>query len=154
MSFLIVCDLDGTLADCRHRQHLAGQWDEFHKTMNEDKLFVHVDMVLRNLLEHEHDSKLIFLTGRPEEHRQVTHDWLLEVAGYVQDDDYEELLMRPKDDYRSDVELKPQLFNQWLMSNGYNLSVGEILMFDDRDRVVTMWRDLGYTCFQTAEGAF
>ena len=27
-------------------------------------------------------------------------------------------------------------------------------VFDDRDKVVKMWRDNGLTCFQVAEGAF
>ena len=29
-----------------------------------------------------------------------------------------------------------------------------VCVFDDRDKVVKMWRDNGLTCFQVAEGAF
>jgi len=29
-----------------------------------------------------------------------------------------------------------------------------VAVFDDRDRVVKMWRDVGVTCFQVADGEF
>ena len=37
----------------------------------------------------------------------------------------------------------------------HNFDIGNVLgVFEDRDRVVKMWRDLGITCFQVAEGDF
>jgi hypothetical protein len=160
MGLLIVCDLDGTLCDCRHRQHLAGDWDAFHAGISDDGLFIRVHDVLLALIEsrlNEHGSEpatLIFLTGRPEDYRSETTEWINDVAFLFEEDDYAELIMRPKDDYTRDVDLKPQLLDQWLSDNDNKWAQTDILILEDRESVVTMWRDKGYTCFQTAQGAF
>lgn len=60
------------------------------------------------------------------------------------------LTMRAEGDHRSDDIVKKEMF--------YNLSEKEQeqigIVFDDRDRVVKMWRSLGLTCFQVAPGDF
>lgn len=60
---------------------------------------------------------------------------------------YTSLRMRPENDYTPDDELK----RQWLK----DLNKDQILcVFDDRSKVVKMWRDEGLTCFQVAPGDF
>lgn len=158
---LIICDLDGTLADCRHRQHLAaaGDWDGFHALMHKDPP---VAATLQFLTEATFTLNwgLVFLTGRPEIFRSTTVKWLQDVC-QLDEDMYLDLLMRPKDDWTSDVKLKPELLRDsiehgaigdWLEEDQ---EAQETLLFlEDRDKVVAMWRDLGYTCWQVAEGAF
>ena len=41
---IVICDIDGTISNCHHRQHLAAQkdWDAFHDLMSEDGCFPHV----------------------------------------------------------------------------------------------------------------
>lgn len=158
---LIICDIDGTIADCRHRQHLAGDWDAFHETMMQDDLYEMVFEVIMSLMQ-DTGAELIFLTGRPERFRAETTTWLEERCALFEDDDYIALLMRPKDDFRPDVEMKPAVLKDWIDNIDPDLDVRmtmdllkeRALFLDDRDKVVAMWRDMGYTCFQTAEGAF
>ena len=171
---MIICDLDGTLSDCRHRQHLAvaGAWEEFHALAHQDLPHQHVLELLRINL--DSGNGLIFLTGRPEYMREATMEWLSNTCGLELDDDYLELLMRPKDDWASDIVVKQNLLinsmvegelGEWLRQHMQSEEplvllqptmelVEELLFLDDRDKVVAMWRDLGYACWQTMEGAF
>ena len=48
-----------------------------------------------------------------------------------------------------DDELKKRWLDQ-LFTNTEDI----LCVFDDRDKVVKMWRDSGLTCFQVAEGNF
>jgi len=56
------------------------------------------------------------------------------------------LKMRPADDYTSDVDLKRSWYHA--------APVKPVLCFDDRDKVVKMWRELGVVCCQVAPGDF
>jgi hypothetical protein len=49
-----------------------------------------------------------------------------------------------------DDVLKRQWFDAMLRDDRERL----VATFDDRDRVVKMWRDAGVTCFQVAPGEF
>jgi hypothetical protein len=55
--------------------------------------------------------------------------------------------MRPAGDFTPDEELK----RRWISE--YDLSQ-VLCIFDDRQKVVDMWRELGLTCFQVAPGDF
>jgi hypothetical protein len=93
---LAVVDIDGVVADVRHRLHLVEQrpkrWDEFFALASADPpLEEGVGLVHELAAEHE----IIWLTGRPERTRRLTEAWLAEhglPAGL--------LLMRPDRDYR------------------------------------------------------
>ena len=89
-------------------------------------------------------KKIIICTGREEFYREVTHNWL-EKYGVS----YDLMLMRRTKDYRSDDIVKKEMLDE-MRAIGYNPT----LVFDDRDRVVKMWRENGLRCFQVAEGDF
>jgi FMN phosphatase YigB (HAD superfamily) len=140
---IIVVDLDGTLCNSRHREHLAiaKQWDEFHSLLRYDEPW---DDVKRFLSELHADIEVIGLTGRNERYRNETLDWL---------DTYEiclsELLMRPDDNYQPDHELKPQM----LAAAG--VKPQQVwLVLEDRDKVVEAWRNLGFSCWQVRPGGY
>ena len=61
----------------------------------------------------------------------------------------EKLLMRSQGNYTDDDELK----RHWL-NIAREADQAPDLVFEDRDRVVRMWREEGITCFQVAEGNF
>lgn len=91
-----VFDIDGVVADVRHRvHHVSGHWkdwDAFFETADEDPLLeVGADLV--RSLGAEHD--IVWLTGRPEWLRATTRRWLRD-AGLP----HEALNMRPHHDYR------------------------------------------------------
>jgi hypothetical protein len=91
-----VFDIDGVVADVRHRvHHVAGRWkdwDAFFETADEDPL-LDVGAALVHDLALQHD--IVWLTGRPEWLRRTTARWL-EDAGLP----CESLNMRPSHDYR------------------------------------------------------
>jgi hypothetical protein len=62
---------------------------------------------------------------------------------------YEQLRMRPVGDYRDDAVLKEQWLNEARV-----LGKAPDIVFDDRQRVVDMWRRNGITCCQVAPGDF
>jgi len=60
---------------------------------------------------------------------------------------YNHLRMRAAGDFTADEELKRQWIQEYKLED-------IICVFDDRTKVVNMWRDLGLTCFQVAPGDF
>lgn len=158
---ILFCDLDGTLCDIVHRQHLAqsGAWEEFHDLLVQDKVRDVVWSFL-DLLISESNVSVVFLTGRPDSYRHVTEEWLANQCDMSLHDDYAAILMRPKDDYRSDTIVKMELMEEYIRSHAE--SVGKtfeemksrVLILDDRDKVVAAFRDAGYQCWQVNEGAF
>ena len=87
---------------------------------------------------------IVIVSGRQEECREPTVRWL---ATYSIP--HVALFMRPNRDGRPDQDVKREIYErdiapQWRVH----------LVFDDRDKVVAMWRSLGLTVFQVAEGNF
>lgn len=154
----VFCDLDGTLCDCKHRQHLAqaGQWDEFHSLLEKDgvrqDVLSFLDMILSLRMNGLEAPKIVFLTGRPQTVEQQTMLWLLDAAAMFPVDDYETILMRPENDFRSDTVLKEELLQEFLADK--NVTPSAVLILDDRDKVVAHLRDKGYNVWQIQEGAF
>ena len=167
----IVFDLDGTLADTTHRQHILAEggpskWDRFFAACDGDAPNSPVIEVAKALYR-DGDSIEIW-SGRSESVQEMTLDWLWREAGVrvartvPKKFDWERrekwgtpewlvgrLLMRPVGDYRPDDELKRELL---IRSREQGFSPD--LVFDDRKRVVDMWRSEGVPCFQVAEGSF
>jgi len=141
---IVIFDLDGTLADIEHRRHLVSdgrhEWDKFYEECVHDKPIVPVikmTQMCRHFCYH-----IVIFSGRSEVVRGKTERWLSK--NFVE---YDELRMRPDKDYTPDDQLK----EKWLAE----IDKEEILcIFDDRQKVVNMWRRNGLTCFQTAEGNF
>ena len=79
-----------------------------------------------------------------DKNKKVTEDWLKKNGI-----EYDKLLMRVTDDVRKDSIIKKEIYENNIKGK-YNVS----LVLDDRNQVVEMWRDLGLTCFQVADGNF
>jgi predicted kinase len=94
---------------------------------------------------HAAGNAVVFCTGRDEEARAETGAWLDLFVGVP----YEGLFMRPPGDNRKDAVVKQELFESEIRDHWRVVGV-----FDDRRQVVRMWRDLGLTVFQVAEGDF
>jgi len=94
---------------------------------------------------HAAGNAIVFCTGRDESSRAQTEAWLDEHVGVP----YEELLMRAPRDGRRDSIVKQELFESRIRDRWRIVGV-----FDDRQHVVRMWRALGLTVFQVAEGDY
>lgn len=147
---VIICDLDGTLANCEHRQHHVRDgkknWNAFFKEMDADEVADSLNEVLKVL--HQHYD-IYFVSARPDNYRTKTVKWLAEKAGWDMDGEGIKLIMRKAGDYRADTIVKKEILDQ-IKSEGV-----EILMaFDDRKSVVDMWRENGVFTNQVQDHDF
>lgn len=190
MKTIIICDIDGTLADCSHRRYfvepskvpevigfcitcstIAGKshkpdcsqvkdwkpdWESFFREdlVMQDKVIIPVKVAIDSLvkgLDNYNDpahvaatAELYFVTGRMEKHRDLTVRWL--IANRIFNN--AKLYMRADDDFRSDEIVKEEILHK-------HIGVENVFcVFDDRKRVVDMWRRNGLMCLQVAEGDF
>ncbi len=88
--------------------------------------------------------KIVVMSGRDAACFNLTEKWLTDHG--IQ---YHTLTMRPQGDTRKDNIVKVELFRQ-NVAPFYNV----LGTFDDRNQVVAMWRAIGLTCFQVADGNF
>lgn len=152
----VIFDLDGTLADITHRLHhikpdpilnennknlAQPDWDAFNMDCHKDEPKHHVLELLR-MVQCYGKSTAIF-SGRMETARERTIEWLRR-----HEIKYDVLEMRKSKDYRSDVEVKKEMFDKHFRTESVWFVV------DDRDKVVELWRDLGLTCFQCNRGDY
>ena len=150
MSKIIICDIDGTIADCDHRRHYITtkpkDHDAFYAGVRDDAPIGNVIRVLLSLLELHNPPSLIFVSGRPERTRKDTEWWLAKHLD-LHPDSYE-MFMRKDRDYRQDYLVKQDILDKHIDKS----KVWVVL--DDRDQVVQMWRRNGLTCLQVADGNF
>lgn len=139
----IIVDIDGTLA------HIADGRSPYDasRAMN-DSLDDAVSVI--TAMFYNHGYKVIILTGRHEEHREVTENWLKE-----NDVQYDELYTRMEYDVdEKGNRLDDKIVKQRLYETHVKARFNVKFVLDDRNRVVDMWRSLGLKCLQVAEGNF
>lgn len=147
-SSLYIFDLDGTLSLTNHRQHILNntkdpdRWKKFFEACVDDKPNWSVINTFKKL---NTVSDCIIWSGRSEDVRPQTERWLFGHLGYVPF-----LRMRRSKDFTPDDELK-QL---WLKSLSDEERNRLVAAFDDRNKVVKMWRKNKVACYQVAEGNF
>ncbi len=145
---IYIFDLDSTLANIDHRRHLVtdgnNDWDSFYKSCIDDTPYRYIAYLFKELQSFSHT--MVICSGRSDIVRNETEVWLSYHCLY-----YTKLLMRKDGDFTPDEELK----RSWLHNNlNCNITKDIAGVFDDRDKVVKMWRDEGLTCFQVANGNF
>lgn len=150
MKPLYIFDLDGTIALCEHRKHFLDtkDWRGFYAACHEDVPNTAVIATMYNLCRSGADVWVF--SGRSSEVRGKTLAWLAQHAPYISQPWENTIVMRDEGDHRPDDELKQQYLDRMLTEDRERL----VAIFDDRDRVVKMWRDNGVMCFQVAPGAF
>lgn len=148
----VIFDIDGTLADCTYRRSLALKtgvmdWKTFldPKVVANDSIIESVAWLYKNMFfRRAKDIDIYLVTGRGEDLREVTSQWLSKKSLYG----YKEMFMRPKEDFRPDTDIKKEIYQTHFKDKKV------LMVFDDRDRLVSMWRGLGLACLQVAEGDF
>lgn len=135
---MLVCfDIDGTLANLEHRLHYVtskpNNWKAFSAAISKDTVIPQIAQTLNALIYDTHT--IILASGRSEDDRSVTEKWLRDnlIAGY------DNLYMRKSGDYRADDIIKEEILGDIITDYGKKPD----LVFDDRPRVVRMWRKNG-----------
>ena len=123
----VICDLDTTLALFNHRSAY-----EVHKCESD----ILNPYIYNNLLLHVKDnSKIFFITGRAEEYRNKTQNWLKKHIKF----EYE-LYMKPDDYKLKDFDFKKEIYQNYIKDKYVVMAV-----YDDRMRVANMYHDLRFT---------
>ena len=141
---IVVFDIDGTLAKIDHRLHHIKKkpkdWASFDAEISEDVINEPVVRVYKSLY---HAENIVLLaSGRNERSRVRTQGWLHKNGIH-----YDKLYMRPKLDYRCDSIVKKEILDQIIIDYGK-----PDMVFDDRPRVVNMWRENGIFVFDVYQG--
>ena len=149
----VIFDLDGTLADIDIRRKLATKsngkidWDIFFspKLVSEDEPNIPVIKMAQTLAEAGY--MIAIFSGRSKSTDKTTRAWLSKhrVPFHL-------LKMRPTEHpfkYMPDEKLKSDWFDE-LFPGGVDV----MCVFDDRNKVVDMWRSKNITCMQVAPGDF
>jgi predicted kinase len=127
----VICDLDGTLCLLRNRNpYDASRCDQ-------DDL----NPVVASLLV---GKTVLLVSGREEKYREPTLKFLTKYNIL-----YHALWMRETGDRRKDSIIKKEIFDRHIR-DVYNIE----FVLDDRNQVVELWRSLGLTCLQVADGDF
>ena len=152
MSNLYIFDLDGTLCNIDHRRPIlddksnSHRWDDFYEACDKDTPNKPVVEAMQCLYAQGHE--IWFCSGRSESVRWKTWDWLAMNTGLLPK--WYQIMMRPIGDSRPDDVLKQEFLDNMLLEDRKRL----VAVFDDRDKVVAMWRRNGVACFQVAPGNF
>jgi predicted kinase len=158
LPWTIICDLDGTLARIGKRSVYDCSQCDLLDTPN-----LHVLNLLRTYQDaatltnskvgylsygYPHVSKIHFFSGRTDNYKVPTTNFLLKTCGFdVVNDPYFEMVMRKTGDSRHDEIIKKEMFD-FHIKNKYNVFV----IVDDRPRVVRMWHSLGLPVFNVGDG--
>lgn len=132
----VLCDLDGTLF------HINGRSPFDPNGVENDDLDIVISQLLKGHTQLGH--KVIFMSGREELARAGTIKAL--TTHGIQ---FDGLHMRATGDSRKDSIIKKELYEMNIMDK-YNV----LCVYDDRDQVVKLWRDLGLKCLQVEYGDF
>lgn len=147
-----IFDIDGTIADIEHRLHyIIGQGKDyraFYAAVGGDEPIEDVIDLLRLLF--LSGFKIIYITGRSDECRTATEEWLRKHVYHGNMKTPIELYMRRRGDRRSDVAVKMEIW----YSLDKTIRDDVVGVFEDRDTVVKMWRALGVRCYQVKEGGY
>lgn len=113
---VVVCDLDGGIANTKHRDRLMHEkrWDEYNKACRDDTPVRSIIATLNGLAIQGY--VIVLLSGRSNEVRKLTKEWLLE-NGVA----YHHLLMRPADNRKPNDRFKMDLINAFLAESGATL---------------------------------
>lgn len=147
---IVIVDLDGTLAINKHRFHLIDKslgkkvdWNSYFEACDKDLPNKPVIESIRALKEQGYQVHIF--SARGDIVKAKTIEWL-----ETHSVPYDRLTMRKMDSFTPDEELK----KSWLLHYYPDYKKDILCVFDDRDKVVKMWRSLGLACFQVAEGNF
>lgn len=144
----VIFDIDGTLANIEHRVHYVDgssgkkDFNAFYDAMVSD--LPNFGIVQMARMYHANGWHITICTGRPEQYRRQTVDWLGSVGIF-----YDVLRMRPDDQrFRPDFEIKEDMLADIITSHDILFAV------DDRQQVVDMWRRNDILCLQVADGKY
>lgn len=135
MSNLVICDIDGVLADCSHRLHHIKEkdYEAFYafENMIEDEIIWKGKELFNSVKQPTSLFDVYLLTGRPERTRKITEIWL-----HYHDIYCNRIYMREDDDHRPSPKVKVDLMNKIIESRrSYDSNCSGYFIDDDPENV-------------------
>jgi len=151
MKNTIIFDLDGTLALIDKRREVSTKpngkldWKKFFNPSNIKLDEPNPPVVKMAQLFAEQGFNIVILSGRSNKTERTTRSWLTN-----HNIPFHKLVMRDSksNHFTPDWVLKKDMLDEHVDINDV------FLVVDDRNRVVQLWRSLGLTTFQVADGDF
>lgn len=136
----VTIDLDGTLCYANTNRNNERGYFDWDKVYKDD-----INKLVAEQIEFHKSKgrKILILTGRDASCRKMTEDWL-SMHGVK----YDELYMRPENNYEKDSVIKRRIIENDINPN-YNI----LCAYDDRKQVTDMLYSLGIYCFNCNQGA-
>lgn len=139
----VIIDIDNTLSIATDRFKMAEKengktdWDYVHSPENLIKDKPNLPMVDLAKNYKENNFEVIVLTGRPESTRNVTKEWLQKY-----NIPYDKLYMRSwEDNFLKAPDFKRKIYET-------EIKDGVFCAYDDDQRIIDVWSDLGITAFK------
>jgi len=133
---IILVDIDGTVA---HRSNRGPyEYDKVGSDIPDKNIIDILQCFWKS------SKTLIFVTGREDSCYEETYEWLVDNCP-----PFSKLYMRKSGDYRSDSEVKKEIYDLYIKDK-FNV----LCVIDDRQSVVDMWRSIGLKCLQVDYGNF
>ena len=138
---MVLVDMDGTLADSRHREHhVEGKrknWPAFFAAMDADEPNPAIAEWVGEL---SSSYDIVIVTGRPQQYLRNTIEWLQKYKL-----PFAQILMRREGDRRPDFVVKEEMLQA--------LDLQRIaFVIDDRPSVCDMWERSGLHCHRVVLG--
>ena len=151
MKNTIIFDLDGTLAIIDKRREVSTKpngkldWKKFFNPSNIKLDEPNPPVIKIAQLFAEQGFNIVIFSGRSNKTERSTRSWLTN-----HNIPFHKLVMRDSETnhFTPDWVLKKDMLDEHVDINDV------FLVVDDRDRVVQLWRSLGLTTFQVADGDF
>ena len=143
--------MDGTLADISARKHFVEgklkDWESFYSNMKDDKPRVDVVKQILDFICENKIEEVFIVTSRRELARTETMEWLNQNIDEKFINKISHIYMRKDEDMRLDEEVKRE-FYCCEFKDRYDV----VAVFEDRPRVVKMYRDLGVYVVDVGDG--
>ena len=134
----IIFDLDGTMALNDHRSYY-----DYSEKVKKDKVNIVLKMLL-SLVNNNTDIKLFAVSGREGVCKEWTEEWLTDC--FISCDN---LYMREEGDNRPDDIVKKEIYDKYIKGK-YHV----VCVFDDRKRILQMWKNEGLYVFDCSQDPF
>lgn len=177
---MIIFELDGTLADCEHRRHFVDpsknsdyechgycpinnpkgdgwyhkrthkkfkpDWKSFYESCDQD---IPIEPSVNTFRSLSQQYECEIWSGRCESVKQKTIQWLYEsIPGFAKKEVWNEIIkMRPTGNSDPDDELKEMWLHDAKIMEGQTIDY----VFDDRPKVIRMWRRHGIFVFNCCQ---
>lgn len=136
----IIIDLDGTLAFSYNRRWIY-DWSKIYR----DEINIPLAKIIYRLCTSSiQRTKIIIVSGREDKWIEESKEWIDNNLWW-----YDEIYFRKTGDKRNDAVVKEEIYRENIEKK-YNI----LAVFDDRDRVIDMWRRIWLPTYQVYYGNF